>query len=132
DYIMNETATQLGNKRGGRPSRLGAATDTEFNQISTESRPKGTPIRFWILVTVNLICLVGLLTSTSYLMAGLWAIALMVTLMLIGISVGFALSIASVIGLYDVSGSEAAVNVLTDRKSTRLNSSHVSRSYAVF
>src|SRR5699024_11846263 len=99
---MNETATQLGNKRGGRPSRLGAATDTEFNQISTESRPKGTPIRFWILVTVNLICLVGLLTSTSYLMAGLMAIATKVRPLLIAVSVGFSRSIASVFGLLHV------------------------------
>lgn len=111
---MNETATQLENERGGRPASLSAASDAESSQANTEEHSrKSTPLRFWILVAVNVICLVGLLTSTSQLTAGVWAIALMVALMLIGISVGFALSIASVIGLYHVSGSAAAVNVLT-------------------
>ncbi|WP_404287688.1 TRAP transporter large permease [Glutamicibacter arilaitensis] len=77
------------------------------------SKPKGTPLRFWILIAVNIACAVGLFTSATASAAGLWTIALMVALMLAGIAVGFALSIASILGLIYVSGTSAAISVLS-------------------
>ena len=77
------------------------------------NKPKGTPLRFWILIAVNVACAVGLFTSSTASAAGLWTIALMVALMLAGIAVGFALSIASILGLVYVSGTDAAISVLS-------------------
>lgn len=79
----------------------------------SENTPKKTPLRFWILIAVNIVCLIGLFTSTSATAAGIWTIALMVALMLTGLAVGFALAIASLLGLVYVSGTNAAISVLS-------------------
>lgn len=78
-----------------------------------EHKPKATAIRFWILVGVNIACLVGLFTSGTATAAGLWTIGLMVALMLTGLAVGFALALASLLGLVYVSGTNAAISVLS-------------------
>lgn len=74
---------------------------------------KKTTVRFWILIAVNVGLAIGLFTSQTNQAAGLWAVCLMVAMMLLGLSVGISLSLASVAGLYQVSGPAATVNVLS-------------------
>lgn len=110
---MNDSPTRLAGEHGSHPAQ-DERGDAIIEAAQKSDSPNRTPVRFWVLIAVNIVCLGGLLTSTTALSAGIWAIAFMVALMLVGISVGFALSIASVIGLYHVSGSAAATNVLTN------------------
>lgn len=79
----------------------------------TEPKPRRTPIKFWFLVVINIACTVGLFTSSTATAAGLWTIGLMVALMLTGLAVGFALALASLLGLIYVSGTNAAISVLS-------------------
>jgi len=104
DDLQEKSVKTSGNQNGGT-----TAVDLETNP----SLKKDGKIRLWILLGINVGLLIALLTSTSALAAGAWAIAFMVALMLLGISVGFSLAIASLIALYHVSGSAAAVNVLS-------------------
>jgi C4-dicarboxylate transporter, DctM subunit len=93
------------------PSLLGTSTHRSEQEIPTHRR--STSVRFWLLLAINVALLIGLFTSQTKEAAGLWGICLMVAMMLIGISVGAALSLASVLGLIHVSGTAAAVNVLS-------------------
>ncbi|GAA1054301.1 TRAP transporter large permease [Dietzia natronolimnaea] len=74
---------------------------------------KKTTGRFWFLLAINVFLAIGLFTSQTNQAAGLWAVGLMVAMMLLGVSVGIALSLASVAGLFHVSSTAAVVNVLS-------------------
>lgn len=74
---------------------------------------KKTAVRFWILIATNIVLTIGLFTSQSNQATGLWSIGLMVAMMLLGLPIGVALSLASVAGLLHVSGSAAVINVMS-------------------
>lgn len=90
-----------------------AGTGHSATALGHSAPHKNTSMRFWILIAINLALLIGLFTSQTKTAAGLWSIGLMVAMMLIGISVGLALSVASVLGLVHVSGTTAAINVVS-------------------
>lgn len=71
--------------------------------------PKALIIGFGLVIG----CLVGLFTSTSVAMAGLWSILLMLVLIFLSVPVALALSIPSIVGVYAISGVSASVNILS-------------------
>lgn len=105
---MNEFATA----ERPAPSQSPLVTGTPEAAPGSATHKK-TAVRFWILIAINVALAVGLFTSQTKEAAGLWGIGLMVAMMLLGLSVGVALSLASVAGLLHVSGSAAVVNVLS-------------------
>ncbi|WP_147106807.1 TRAP transporter large permease [Nesterenkonia populi] len=71
----------------------------------------------WISIASGLgmiaMCLIGLFTSGTVAVAGLWTIGLMLVLMFLGLPVAIALALPSVVGIYAISGTQAASNVLS-------------------
>ncbi len=63
-------------------------------------------------IAVFLLTILGLFTSTSGPVAGLWCVAMMVTLIFLSVPVAVALAVPSLIGVYALSGIPATVNVL--------------------
>src|SRR5687767_10175903 len=86
------------------------------------TKHKNTTVRFWTLIAVNVAAVIALFTSQTNEATGLWAIGLMVAMMLVGLPIGVALSLASVAGLLHVSGGAAAVNVLASAPFTASSS----------
>ncbi|GAA2093271.1 TRAP transporter large permease [Brevibacterium salitolerans] len=80
----------------------------------TRGGPRGRlPLGFLVSAGISLACAIGLFTSVSDVASGLWAIALMVSLMFMGMPIPVALGLASVLGIYYVSGTLALTNVLS-------------------
>lgn len=59
------------------------------------------------------VCLVGLFTSPSGHVAGLWCVGMMLVLLFLSVPVALALAIPSLVGIYAISGTAAAVNVIS-------------------
>ncbi len=58
------------------------------------------------------VCLVGLFTSQTAAVAGMWCVAMMLVLLFLSVPVALSLAIPSVVGIYAISGVPAAVNVM--------------------
>lgn len=71
------------------------------------------PTGFLVLSAITVVCLIGLFTSVSDQASGLWTIALMLSLMFMGMPIAIALMTASAIGIYYVSGTLALTSVLS-------------------
>lgn len=65
-----------------------------------------------VLFGILAVCLIGFFTSPSGPVAGLWCIAMMITLMFMSVPVAIALAIPSLIGAYGLAGIPATVNIL--------------------
>lgn len=89
-------------------------TDAPQVLLSVDSRSK-KPGRVVLFVGFGLVaaCLIGLFTSSSFAMAGLWCIAMMLVLMFLSVPVAIALAVPSIIGVYAISGLPAAINILS-------------------
>lgn len=72
----------------------------------------GIPVGFLISLAVCVFAAVGLFTSVGDIASGLWTIALMVSLMFMGVPIAISMMIASGLGIYYVSGGLAVTNVL--------------------
>ncbi|GAA2000415.1 TRAP transporter large permease [Brevibacterium samyangense] len=59
------------------------------------------------------VCLVGLFTSPSGPIAGMWCIGMMLVLMFLSVPAALALAIPSLIGVYALSGVPATINILS-------------------
>lgn len=90
----------------------------EKTQQSPKLMPSGTRGRkpgvraviFWLALAA--LCLIGLFTSSTPAMAGIWCVALMLVLMFMSVPVAISLAVPSIIGIYAISGIPAATNVL--------------------
>lgn len=58
-------------------------------------------------------CLIGIVTSSSAAMAGVWCILLMLVLIFLSVPVALSLSIPSIVGVYVISGAPASMNILS-------------------
>lgn len=59
------------------------------------------------------VCLVGLFTSPTAAVAGVWCVGMMLVLLFLSVPVALALAIPSLVGIYAISGTAAAVNVFS-------------------
>lgn len=59
-----------------------------------------------------LVCLVGLFTSPSASVAGMWCMGMMLVLLFLSVPVALSLAVPSLVGVYAISGTPAAVNVM--------------------
>lgn len=75
---------------------------------TTQPKPRTLIIGFGLFIG----CLIGLFSSPSAAIAGLWSVALMLVLMFLAVPVALALAIPSIIGIYAISGVPATMNVL--------------------
>lgn len=98
---------------------MSTSADTNLGTIPSvlpaDSRRKKKPGIVSIIVGFVLvaICLVGLFTSPSGAVAGMWCIAMMITLMFLSVPVAVALAVPSLIGVYALSGIPATINILS-------------------
>ena len=76
---------------------------------SRKPTAKALIIGFGLIV----VCLVGLFTSTSNAMAGMWCVFLMLVLIFLAVPVALALSIPSIVGVFAISGAPASMNILS-------------------
>src|SRR5699024_1041267 len=83
-------------------------TTLKRKKITRYGRP-GLVIGFGLVA----ICLVGLLTSSTPEMAGIWSVALVLVLIFLAVPVALALAIPSILGVYVVSGTASAESLLS-------------------
>lgn len=81
--------------------------------ISNAETPRVRGRAIWVGFGLCVISLFGVFTSPTSEIAGIWSVVLMLVLMFLSVPVGFALIIASLIGLYATSGIAATVSVLS-------------------
>ncbi|WP_028660553.1 TRAP transporter large permease [Nocardioides insulae] len=81
----------------------------------TATRRRGRPS--WLALAIGFglfaICLIGLFTSPTPAVAGLWCIGMMLVLMFLGVPIAVSLAIPSLVGIYALSGIPATENILS-------------------
>ena len=82
-----------------------------FPAATRGQKPGKWVVIFWLAIAT--VCLIGLFTSTTPAIAGIWCVALMLVLMFMSVPVAISLAVPSIIGIYAISGIPAAVNVLS-------------------
>ncbi|WP_349828249.1 TRAP transporter large permease [Brevibacterium litoralis] len=80
---------------------------------SDSKRPKPSWVGIAIGAGLFIICLVGLFTSPTTVVAGIWCIAMMLVLMFLSVPVALSLAVPSLIGIYAISGIPATINILS-------------------
>jgi C4-dicarboxylate transporter, DctM subunit len=90
-----------------------STTDIKPSLLPPDSRRK-KPGYITLIVGFTLLgaCLLGLFTSPSLPIGGIWCIAMMLALMFLGVPVALALAVPSIVGVYALSGIPATVNIL--------------------
>lgn len=95
-------------------AELSSAMGTPYTPLRNTNQKQKTG---WVSIAVGLgligLCLAGLFTSATVAVAGLWTVGMMLTLMFLGLPVAVALALPSVVGIYAISGTQAASNVLS-------------------
>jgi len=94
---------------------LSAPKESVSSDSSTSPRTTGRGRWSPRLVGVGLVvlCVVGIFLSPTAAVAGGFVIALMLVLLFMGLPVGIALALASLIGIYALSGIPATINILS-------------------
>ena len=97
---------------------MSTSADTNLGTIpsvlpSDSRRKKPGIISLIVGFALVAICLVGLFTSPSGAVAGMWCIAMMIILMFLSVPVAIALAVPSLIGVYALSGIPATINILS-------------------
>lgn len=93
-------------------------TDTNLGTIpsvlpSDSRRKKPGLVSLIVGFALVAVCLVGVFTSPSGAVAGMWCIAMMIVLMFLSVPVAIALAVPSLIGVYALSGIPATINILS-------------------
>jgi C4-dicarboxylate transporter DctM subunit len=87
--------------------------DTPEGSLPVDSRSRGPNRRTLLIGFVPVaVCLIGVFSSPTVTIAGLWCIGLMLVLLVLSVPVALALAVPSLVGLYAVSGVPATINVL--------------------
>jgi len=87
---------------------------SESSLLPPDSKAK-KPRAVTLIIGFGLVafCLIGILTSTSNALIGMWSIFLMLILMFLSVPVALSLSIPSIIGVFAISGAPASITILS-------------------
>lgn len=88
------------------------SVEADTAQTSTSRRGRSAVSRTIGLGLIGL-CLIGLFMSPTVSVAGGWTLGLMLVLMFLGVPIGIALAVPSLVGIYAVSGTSAAINIVS-------------------
>ncbi|GAA4283049.1 TRAP transporter large permease [Brevibacterium daeguense] len=80
---------------------------------SDSRRKKPKPLTLAIGFGLVAVCLIGLFTSPSAAVAGMWCVGMMLVLMFLSVPVAIALAVPSLVGVYAISGVPAMENILS-------------------